>query len=42
MLRDAAFAHPTMIEGLKSLFAGVPRQAEANMERLEAARAGGR
>jgi pyruvate/2-oxoglutarate dehydrogenase complex dihydrolipoamide dehydrogenase (E3) component len=26
MLRDAMFAHPTMTEGLKALFMGVPQQ----------------
>ena len=26
MLRDAVFAHPTMTEGLKSLFGGVPQR----------------
>jgi pyruvate/2-oxoglutarate dehydrogenase complex dihydrolipoamide dehydrogenase (E3) component len=29
LLRDAVFAHPTMSEGLKNLFAGV-RQPDAN------------
>ncbi len=32
MLRDAAFTHPTMNEGLKPLFAGALRPAEARME----------
>ena len=32
MLRDAAFAHPTMNEGLKPLFAGALRAPQADME----------
>jgi pyruvate/2-oxoglutarate dehydrogenase complex dihydrolipoamide dehydrogenase (E3) component len=32
MLRDVAFTHPTMNEGLKSLFAGALRPAEAWMD----------
>jgi pyruvate/2-oxoglutarate dehydrogenase complex dihydrolipoamide dehydrogenase (E3) component len=32
MLRDAAFTHPTMNEGLKSLFASALRPAEARMD----------
>jgi pyruvate/2-oxoglutarate dehydrogenase complex dihydrolipoamide dehydrogenase (E3) component len=32
MLRDAVFAHPTMTEGLKSLFAGVPESPSQNVE----------
>lgn len=32
MLRDAVFAHPTMTEGLKYLFAGVPQLARDDVE----------
>ncbi len=32
MLRDAAFTHPTMNEGLKPLFAGALRPVEASMK----------
>jgi len=32
MLRDAAFAHPTMNEGLKPLFAGALRAPQADLE----------
>jgi pyruvate/2-oxoglutarate dehydrogenase complex dihydrolipoamide dehydrogenase (E3) component len=35
ILRDAVFAHPTMTEGLKSLFAGVPERAAADAEKHE-------
>ncbi len=35
MLRDAVFAHPTMTEGLKALFMGVPRRLEKD-ERVHA------
>lgn len=37
LLRDAIFAHPTMNEGLKSLFAGVPELAAKYVEKLESA-----
>lgn len=36
VLRDAVFAHPTMTEGLKSLFAGVPPLAGADVDKREA------
>jgi pyruvate/2-oxoglutarate dehydrogenase complex dihydrolipoamide dehydrogenase (E3) component len=36
-LRDGVFAHPTMTEGLKYLFAGVPTLAEADVDKHEAA-----
>jgi pyruvate/2-oxoglutarate dehydrogenase complex dihydrolipoamide dehydrogenase (E3) component len=39
LFRDAIFAHPTMTEGLKSLFAGVPEQAESVVQKLEPAHA---
>ncbi len=32
ILRDAVFAHPTMTEGLKYLFAGVPQRAADDVE----------
>jgi pyruvate/2-oxoglutarate dehydrogenase complex dihydrolipoamide dehydrogenase (E3) component len=39
LLRDAIFAHPTMTEGLASLFASVPQRLAANnVEKLEYAR----
>ncbi len=38
LLRDAIFTHPTMSEGLKALFAGVPQQAP---EKREYARSAG-
>jgi pyruvate/2-oxoglutarate dehydrogenase complex dihydrolipoamide dehydrogenase (E3) component len=41
ILRDAVFAHPTMTEGLKSLFAGVPRLAANEIETREYARTSG-
>jgi hypothetical protein len=37
ILRDAAFAHPTMTEGLKALFERVPQRAERQGDRLEPA-----
>jgi pyruvate/2-oxoglutarate dehydrogenase complex dihydrolipoamide dehydrogenase (E3) component len=37
ILRDAAFAHPTMTEGLKALFERVPQRAESQGDRLEPA-----
>lgn len=37
-LRDAVFAHPTMTEGLKSLFAGVRAPADQVVEKPEYAR----
>jgi pyruvate/2-oxoglutarate dehydrogenase complex dihydrolipoamide dehydrogenase (E3) component len=37
MLRDAVFAHPTMTEGLKSLFADVPQLTGTDFEKLETA-----
>jgi pyruvate/2-oxoglutarate dehydrogenase complex dihydrolipoamide dehydrogenase (E3) component len=37
LLRDAIFAHPTMTEGLKSLFAGVPERAGHRVEEPEPA-----
>jgi pyruvate/2-oxoglutarate dehydrogenase complex dihydrolipoamide dehydrogenase (E3) component len=38
ILRDAMFAHPTMTEGLKALFMGVPQRWENRAEQLEHAR----
>ncbi len=38
ILRDAMFAHPTMAEGLKSLFMSVPQQPESHAERFQHAR----
>ncbi len=35
MLRDAMFAHPTMTEGLKSLFMAVPKLPEKDAEQLQ-------
>jgi len=37
ILRDAVFAHPTMTEGLKYLFAGVPPLARDDVEKHETA-----
>ena len=37
-LRDAMFAHPTMTEGLKALFMGVPQRLEKDAEQLQHAR----
>jgi pyruvate/2-oxoglutarate dehydrogenase complex dihydrolipoamide dehydrogenase (E3) component len=37
-LRDALFAHPTMTEGLKALFMGVPQRLEGHVEELQHAR----
>jgi pyruvate/2-oxoglutarate dehydrogenase complex dihydrolipoamide dehydrogenase (E3) component len=37
MLRDAVFTHPTMNEGLKPLFAGVPQRSVTGSEKLESA-----
>jgi pyruvate/2-oxoglutarate dehydrogenase complex dihydrolipoamide dehydrogenase (E3) component len=34
-LRDAMFAHPTMTEGLKALFMGVPQRLEDHAEQLQ-------
>jgi pyruvate/2-oxoglutarate dehydrogenase complex dihydrolipoamide dehydrogenase (E3) component len=38
ILRDAMFAHPTMTEGLKALFTGVPERMN-HAEQLRQARA---
>jgi pyruvate/2-oxoglutarate dehydrogenase complex dihydrolipoamide dehydrogenase (E3) component len=38
ILRDTMFAHPTMTEGLKSLFMGVPQRIENHAEQLQPAR----
>lgn len=38
VLRDTMFAHPTMTEGLKALFMGVPRQLEDHAEQHERVR----
>jgi len=38
MLRDAIFAHPTMTEGLKALFMGVPQRLENHAEQVQHAR----
>ncbi len=38
LLRDSMFAHPTMTEGLKALFMGVPQRLEKHPERLQHAR----
>jgi pyruvate/2-oxoglutarate dehydrogenase complex dihydrolipoamide dehydrogenase (E3) component len=38
VLRDAMFAHPTMTEGLKALFMGVPRSLENHADQLQDAR----
>jgi len=35
VLRDAIFAHPTMTEGLKALFMGVPQQLEEHAKQLQ-------
>jgi len=37
LLRDAVFAHPTMTEGLKTLFLGVPEAAQDDVEKLASA-----
>jgi hypothetical protein len=37
MLRDAIFAHPTMTEGLKSLFIPVPQRLKKDAEQLQPA-----
>ena len=37
ILRDAVFAHPTMTEGLKHLFAGVPSLVRNAVEKHEPA-----
>jgi len=37
-LRDAMFAHPTMTEGLKALFMGVPQRLENHVEQFRHAR----
>lgn len=39
VLRDAMFAHPTMTEGLKALFMGVPQRLENHAEQLQHTRA---
>ncbi len=38
ILRDSMFAHPTMTEGLKALFMGVPQRLENHAEQLQHAR----
>jgi len=38
VLRDAMFAHPTMTEGLKALFNGVPQRLENRAEQIQHAR----
>jgi pyruvate/2-oxoglutarate dehydrogenase complex dihydrolipoamide dehydrogenase (E3) component len=38
ILRDSMFAHPTMTEGLKALFMGVPQRLENHPEPLQHAR----
>jgi len=38
VLRDAMFAHPTMTEGLKALFMGVPERLENRTEQFQHAR----
>jgi len=38
ILRDSMFAHPTMTEGLKALFMGVPPRPENHEEQLRLAR----
>src|SRR5580658_1223369 len=38
ILRDAMFAHPTMTEGLKALFIGVPQRLEKDAEQTQHAR----
>jgi len=38
ILRDAIFAHPTMTEGLKALFMGVPQRLEKDAEQVQHAR----
>jgi pyruvate/2-oxoglutarate dehydrogenase complex dihydrolipoamide dehydrogenase (E3) component len=38
MLRDAVFTHPTMNEGLKPLFAGLPQKSVTGSEKLQSAR----
>src|SRR3984885_15026466 len=38
ILRDAIFAHPTMTEGLKALFMGVPQRLEKHAEQVQHAR----
>ena len=35
MLRDAMFAHPTMTEGLKSLFMAVPQRQQKDVEQFQ-------
>ena len=35
LLRDAVFTHPTMSEGLGMLFARVPKQRDAAVEKHE-------
>jgi pyruvate/2-oxoglutarate dehydrogenase complex dihydrolipoamide dehydrogenase (E3) component len=38
ILRDTMFAHPTMTEGLKALFMGVPQRLEVHAEQLHHSR----
>jgi pyruvate/2-oxoglutarate dehydrogenase complex dihydrolipoamide dehydrogenase (E3) component len=38
ILRDTMFAHPTMTEGLKALFMGVPQRLENHAEKFQRAR----
>jgi pyruvate/2-oxoglutarate dehydrogenase complex dihydrolipoamide dehydrogenase (E3) component len=38
VLRDAMFAHPTMTEGLKALFMGVPQSLESHAGKTQHAR----
>lgn len=38
LLRDTMFAHPTMTEGLKGLFMGVPQRKENHAEEFQHAR----
>jgi pyruvate/2-oxoglutarate dehydrogenase complex dihydrolipoamide dehydrogenase (E3) component len=38
ILRDTMFAHPTMTEGLKALFMGVPQRFDTHAEQLQHAR----
>jgi pyruvate/2-oxoglutarate dehydrogenase complex dihydrolipoamide dehydrogenase (E3) component len=41
VLRDTMFAHPTMTEGLKALFMGVPRRGENHAKQIQHARTSG-
>jgi pyruvate/2-oxoglutarate dehydrogenase complex dihydrolipoamide dehydrogenase (E3) component len=38
LFKDAVFAHPTMMEGLKAMFEGVPKLARNDVEKREYAR----